>query len=205
VLSSAPSGGDKEAKQLVDKVIQVCGAVHEEDLERNMEMGRLGAEWLWSKRRQANGGEKKGLKVVTVCNTGSLATSVSDGIKCAKEDSEDWSLKLTVLRDTALPSASSRRCSKRISSTRHTTPRPRLTIRVCIATLFTRRAELTVSGSRLTSLELTTLQIPACMICKLLTTTGEKDLCLQPQAIPCLARCSSTMTLTVSLSARTEW
>jgi hypothetical protein len=130
VLSSAPSGGDKEAKQLVDKVIQVCGAVHEEDLERNMEMGRLGAEWLWSKRRQANGGEKKGLKVVTVCNTGSLATSVSDGIKCAKEDSEDWSLKLTVLRDTALPSASSRRCSKRISSTRHTTPRPRLTIRV---------------------------------------------------------------------------
>lgn len=81
MLSSAPPGGEQEAKQLVDRVIQVCGAVHEEDLERNMEMGRLGAEWLWSKRRQANGGEKKGLKVVTVCNTGSLATSVSDGTR----------------------------------------------------------------------------------------------------------------------------
>jgi methylthioribose-1-phosphate isomerase len=88
VLSSAPPGGEKEAKQLVDKVVQVCAAVHEEDLERNMEMGRLGAEWLWSKRRQANGGEKKGLKVVTVCNTGSLATSVSGGIKSKEEDDE---------------------------------------------------------------------------------------------------------------------
>jgi len=38
-----------------------------------MEMGKKGAEWLWQKR----GGEKKGLKVITVCNTGSLATSVS--------------------------------------------------------------------------------------------------------------------------------
>jgi methylthioribose-1-phosphate isomerase len=85
VLATAPSGGEAEAKQLVDKVIQVCGAVHEEDLERNMTMGRLGAEWLWNKRKdKANGavngaGEKKGLKVVTVCNTGSLATSVSLG------------------------------------------------------------------------------------------------------------------------------
>lgn len=38
-------------------------------------MGHLGAEWLWKKRGEGKG--KKGLKVVTVCNTGSLATSVS--------------------------------------------------------------------------------------------------------------------------------
>lgn len=38
-----------------------------------MEMGKIGAEWLWAKR----GDGKKGLKVITVCNTGSLATSVS--------------------------------------------------------------------------------------------------------------------------------
>lgn len=67
------------------EVKRVCGAVHEEDLKRNMKMGRLGAEWLWKKRRggktnghvNGHGSVGKGLKVVTVCNTGSLATSVS--------------------------------------------------------------------------------------------------------------------------------
>ncbi|GFZ48550.1 S-methyl-5-thioribose-1-phosphate isomerase [Saitozyma sp. JCM 24511] len=126
VLSSAPPGGEQEAKQLVDRVVQVCGAVHEEDLERNMEMGRLGAEWLWSKRRQANGAEKKGLKVVTVCNTGSLATSgygTAIGVITALFEADQL--------DTAYYA--------------QTTPYHQ--------------------GSRLTSLELTTLQIPACMIC----------------------------------------
>lgn len=56
----------------MDKVKDICTAVHGEDLERCRTMGRLGAEWLWEKR----GKGKKGLKLVTVCNTGSLATSV---------------------------------------------------------------------------------------------------------------------------------
>ena len=68
-------GHAEDPAQLVEKVKDVCWAVHEEDLARNMEMGRLGAEWLWKKRRGT--GEGKGLKVLTVCNTGSLATSVS--------------------------------------------------------------------------------------------------------------------------------
>lgn len=61
-------GGD----ELKEQVRETCKAVHGEDLERCMEMGRIGAEWLWQKR----GKGKTGLKVITVCNTGSLATSV---------------------------------------------------------------------------------------------------------------------------------
>lgn len=99
--------GDDEAEArasaLVLEVKVVCGAVHEEDLRRCIEMGRLGAGWLWEQRRgkmvngkerlngNSNGkghvngnvhgngnghGAEKGLKVLTVCNTGSLATSV---------------------------------------------------------------------------------------------------------------------------------
>lgn len=58
-----------------EKVREGCKAVHGEDLARCMEMGRIGAEWLWKKRGGKDG--KTGLKVITVCNTGSLATSVS--------------------------------------------------------------------------------------------------------------------------------
>lgn len=74
---------ETDSKAIVEKVKEACWAVHEEDLERNKTMGRLGAEWLWEKRRgksvrngDGNGEERK-LKVITVCNTGSLATSVS--------------------------------------------------------------------------------------------------------------------------------
>ncbi|WVF73180.1 methylthioribose-1-phosphate isomerase [Kwoniella sp. CBS 6097] len=112
-------------EDIVEKVKKVCGEVHEEDLERNMSMGRLGAEWLWKKRGGEKSG-KKGLKVVTVCNTGSLATSgygTAIGVITALFEEEQL--------DTAYYA--------------QTTPYHQ--------------------GSRLTSLELTTLQIPACMIC----------------------------------------
>jgi methylthioribose-1-phosphate isomerase len=74
--------GEAEAKELVEKVKNLCTAVHGDDLERCKTMGRLGAEWLWKKR----GAGKKGLKLVTVCNTGSLATSVS-----VRSIEEGWS------------------------------------------------------------------------------------------------------------------
>lgn len=55
--------------------------VADEDVGRNKEMSRWGAEWLereWSEeiRDGVRRGEG-GLNVLTVCNTGSLATSVS--------------------------------------------------------------------------------------------------------------------------------
>lgn len=75
-LKNGQAGNDESAaKDLVQKVKDVCTAVHGEDLERCMTMGRLGAEWFWKHKK--GGDAKKGLKIVTVCNTGSLATSVS--------------------------------------------------------------------------------------------------------------------------------
>jgi methylthioribose-1-phosphate isomerase len=75
IRSTLQAGQSGSADELVQQVKDVCGAVHGEDLERCRTMGRLGAEWLWEKRAAGTG--KKGLKLVTVCNTGSLATSVS--------------------------------------------------------------------------------------------------------------------------------
>ncbi|KAK4689343.1 methylthioribose-1-phosphate isomerase, partial [Tremellales sp. Uapishka_1] len=143
ILSSA-SGEDAAA--LVEKVKNSCGAVHEEDLARCMEMGRLGAEWLWEKRAQ--GTAKKGLKVVTVCNTGSLATSgygTAIGVITSlfETDHLDRAYYAQTTRQSIL------------SPQEHT------------LTLFRFAPTNTAyhQGSRLTSLELTTLEIPCCMIC----------------------------------------
>lgn len=125
ILKSAPAaGGAAEVSALVEKVKTAAFAVHEEDQERNRTMGRLGAEWLWQQRGGKDG--KKGLKVITVCNTGSLATSgygTAIGVITALFEADHL--------DTAYYA--------------QTTPYHQ--------------------GSRLTSLELTTLKIPACMIC----------------------------------------
>jgi methylthioribose-1-phosphate isomerase len=74
IRSLLSSSQGSEPQEIVEKVKTLCGEVHSEDVERCKEMGRRGAEWLWSKRGKEG---KKGLKVLTVCNTGSLATSVS--------------------------------------------------------------------------------------------------------------------------------
>ncbi|WVW86012.1 methylthioribose-1-phosphate isomerase [Kwoniella bestiolae CBS 10118] len=110
-------------EEIIEKVKEICQDVHEEDLERNMQMGKLGADWLFAKRGKGN---KNKLKVVTVCNTGSLATSgygTAIGVITALYEHDQL--------DTAYYA--------------QTTPYHQ--------------------GSRLTSLELTTLEIPACMIC----------------------------------------
>jgi methylthioribose-1-phosphate isomerase len=73
-IRSAAAGytGDS-AEGLAKELIESCQAVHANDLERNKQMSRIGADWLYEKR--ARDGKKK-LRVMTVCNTGSLATSV---------------------------------------------------------------------------------------------------------------------------------
>ena len=72
ILSEGEKSKDS-GDEVKEKVREACKAVHGEDLARCMKMGKIGADWLWAKR----GNGKKGLKVITVCNTGSLATSVS--------------------------------------------------------------------------------------------------------------------------------
>lgn len=57
----------------------------DEDLGRNKEMGKHGAEWLVQLTKEK--GEKADkLNLLTVCNTGSLATSVSAFIFYSDQD-----------------------------------------------------------------------------------------------------------------------
>jgi methylthioribose-1-phosphate isomerase len=56
-------------------------AVADEDVGRNREMSRWGAEWVLEQVRKREGKTRK-VKVLTVCNTGSLATSVRHKASC---------------------------------------------------------------------------------------------------------------------------
>ncbi|GAA5929451.1 S-methyl-5-thioribose-1-phosphate isomerase MRI1 [Sporobolomyces koalae] len=64
------------AEQLARNVIEVAVGVFEEDKERCEKIGKNGAEWILNKLER-EGQIEKGAKinVLTVCNTGSLATS----------------------------------------------------------------------------------------------------------------------------------
>jgi methylthioribose-1-phosphate isomerase len=63
------------AADIAAALIKEGRLVADEDLGRNRQMSKHGAEWL-VERIKAQGGEGTGLNVMTVCNTGSLATSV---------------------------------------------------------------------------------------------------------------------------------
>ncbi len=58
------SSGGSAAKELAEKVVDTCQAVHANDLERNKEMSRLGADWLFERRK--GGDSQKKLRVMTV-------------------------------------------------------------------------------------------------------------------------------------------
>lgn len=55
--------------------------VADEDVGRNKAMAKWGGDWLVD-RLKKNGEPGNGLNVLTVCNTGSLATSVSFSYIC---------------------------------------------------------------------------------------------------------------------------
>jgi methylthioribose-1-phosphate isomerase len=71
--ASASSG--KDARAIARDLVIESREIELEDVCRNKEMSKLGAEWLVARDRQ-NGGTGTSLNVLTVCNTGSLATSV---------------------------------------------------------------------------------------------------------------------------------
>jgi methylthioribose-1-phosphate isomerase len=62
----------EDTTSLIKKIVELCKLIWTEDLERNKKIGRLGADWLID-----NLGLKptQKISVLTVCNTGSLATS----------------------------------------------------------------------------------------------------------------------------------
>jgi methylthioribose-1-phosphate isomerase len=66
----------KDIRGVVQDLVATAHAVADEDVGRNRAMAKHGAEWLLERVEKAEGSKRK-LRVMTVCNTGSLATSVS--------------------------------------------------------------------------------------------------------------------------------
>ena len=76
VLNAEIEAG-KDARAVAEELVKVGRQVADEDVGRNREMSRLGAEWLQEEtKRRGTSQDGASLNVMTVCNTGSLATSV---------------------------------------------------------------------------------------------------------------------------------
>ncbi|KZT42459.1 Methylthioribose-1-phosphate isomerase [Sistotremastrum suecicum HHB10207 ss-3] len=63
-------------REVAEAIIKEGKLINDEDVGRNRKMSKWGAEWLedyW--KRSGSDAGKEGLNVLTVCNTGSLATS----------------------------------------------------------------------------------------------------------------------------------
>lgn len=65
----------KDVRSLAQDLIAEGRRIADEDIGRNKEMSKWGGDWL-REQNKALGGNGTGLNVLTVCNTGSLATSV---------------------------------------------------------------------------------------------------------------------------------
>jgi methylthioribose-1-phosphate isomerase len=65
----------KDSKTIAQDLIAEGKKIDGEDVGRNKEMSKWGGEWLIDHVIK-HGGTGEGLNVLTVCNTGSLATSV---------------------------------------------------------------------------------------------------------------------------------
>jgi methylthioribose-1-phosphate isomerase len=86
VVLDADGSGDVRA--LAETLVATGRLVAAEDVGRNREMARHGAEWVLDRVARREGQRRK-LNVLTVCNTGSLATSVrssADDRLCALTD-----------------------------------------------------------------------------------------------------------------------
>jgi methylthioribose-1-phosphate isomerase len=73
-LRSSLSEG-KDARAIAEDLIEDGRQVAAEDVGRNKAMAKWGGDWLVEEVK-GKGGSGDGLNVLTVCNTGSLATSV---------------------------------------------------------------------------------------------------------------------------------
>jgi len=65
------------AKDVAALLVKEGRQIADEDVGRNREMSRRGAEWIIAQvEKRSPGASANGLNVMTVCNTGGLATSV---------------------------------------------------------------------------------------------------------------------------------
>lgn len=65
----------KDARAIAQDLIQEGREIDAEDVSRNKRMSKWGGDWL-VEQVKAKGNSPESLNVMTVCNTGSLATSV---------------------------------------------------------------------------------------------------------------------------------
>jgi len=65
----------KDARSIALDLVAEGTLIADEDVGRNKLMSKWGGDWLIEQIKQSGGSEKE-LNVLTVCNTGSLATSV---------------------------------------------------------------------------------------------------------------------------------
>jgi initiation factor 2B subunit 1/2 family protein len=79
-LQSSLEAG-KDVRAIAEDLIEDGKQVAAEDVGRNKAMAKWGGDWLVEQVKGA-GGSGDGLNVLTVCNTGSLATSVRDISYC---------------------------------------------------------------------------------------------------------------------------
>jgi methylthioribose-1-phosphate isomerase len=66
----------KDARAIAEDLVEDGRQIAAEDVGRNKAMAKWGGEWLVEEVRRDKGGLGDGLNMLTVCNTGSLATSV---------------------------------------------------------------------------------------------------------------------------------
>jgi methylthioribose-1-phosphate isomerase len=77
----------KDARAIAEDLIKEGKQIAEEDVGRNKAMAKWGGDWL-IEQVKGGGDSGEGLKVLTVCNTGSLATSVRTSLSlvCSQSD-----------------------------------------------------------------------------------------------------------------------
>ncbi len=75
VLQRGETEEGATAPGIAQELIDECHRIADEDIGRNKEMSRIGGLWLLEYAK-ASGDVAPALQVLTVCNTGSLATSV---------------------------------------------------------------------------------------------------------------------------------
>ena len=66
----------KNPRAVAQDLVEEAKAVADEDVGRNKQMSKWAGEWLLERVRKQGLDASRGLNVLTVCNTGSLATSV---------------------------------------------------------------------------------------------------------------------------------
>lgn len=75
VLDDSIAAG-QDTRAIAEALIAEGKAVADEDVGRNKEMAKWAGEWLLQHVQKQGGDVSGGVNVLTVCNTGSLATSV---------------------------------------------------------------------------------------------------------------------------------